>query len=213
MADSLNTHFLARKIHSLLGIIPVGVFLAFHLWENSLSRFGADRFNEDVVKHIEQMLNYKLMAELALGAAIAAHAVYGLVIWWQSKSNVLRYRYGNNIRYLLQRITAFTTLAFIIWHVWETRIQAGLSPKEVGENLFAHMQVIYQNPVYVILYLIGITGATFHFAQGIWLVGITWGITTHPRSQQISTCVCGVIFVVLTALGFHALWGFNHSFF
>jgi len=65
----------------------------------------------------------------------------------------------------------------------------------------------------VILYLIGLTGATFHFAQGLWLMGITWGITTHPRSQRISTCVCGVVFVVLTVLGFHALWGFNHSFF
>lgn len=212
MADSLNTHFLARKIHSLIGLVPVGVFLAFHLWENSMSRFMPPVFNERVVEHIEQMLNYKLLAEAALIGAILAHAVYGLVIWWQGKSNVTRYRYGNNLRYLLQRITAFTTLAFIIWHVWQTRVQAGLS-EDVAKDLFGYMQGIYQNPVYVILYLIGITGATFHFAQGLWLMGINWGITTHPRSQRISTCVCGVVFVVLTALGFHALWGFNHGFF
>ena len=212
MADSLNTHFLARKLHSLLGLVPVGAFLAFHLWENSMSRKGAAFFNEHVVLGIEETLNYKLLAEAALVGAILAHAIYGLVIWWQGRTNVGRYPYANNVRYLLQRISALIVFAFIIWHFWQTRVQAGLHP-EVHADLFSHMQQIYANPLNVVLYLIGITAATFHLAQGLWLAGITWGITTHPRSQLISTVVCAGLFVGLTALGYHALWGFNKAFF
>jgi succinate dehydrogenase / fumarate reductase cytochrome b subunit len=210
--DSLNPHYLARKIHSLLGLIPVGVFLMFHLWENSMSRFGQEVFNVEVVKHIEKMLNYKLLAEAALIGAIFAHAIYGVVIIVQGRVNVGRYQYPANWRYLFQRITSVTTFAFIIWHLWQTRIAAAMD-EAVANDLYSQMQRIYDNPVYVLLYLVGITGATFHFANGLWLFCINWGITTHPRSQRIASVACGVLFVLLTALGFHALWGFNHSFF
>ena len=30
-----DSHFVLRKIHSLLGVVPVGLFLCFHLFMNS----------------------------------------------------------------------------------------------------------------------------------------------------------------------------------
>jgi succinate dehydrogenase / fumarate reductase cytochrome b subunit len=212
MADSLNVHFLSRKIHSLTGLVPVGAFLAFHLWENSMSRQGGAFFNEHVVKGIEHLLNYKLAVELVLACAILFHGIYGLVIWWQGKSNLNRYRTCSNLRYLLQRLTAFTTFAFILWHVWMTRVAAGTDPS-VAADLFGHMQRMYANPVTVVLYIIGIAGATFHLANGIWLAAITWGLTTHPRAQKLFAYACSALFAVTTFLGLHALWGFNHRFF
>ena len=212
MSDSLNMHYLSRKVHSLLGVVPVGAFLAFHLWENSMSRKGGPFFNEHVVKHIEELLNYKVVIELLLLAAILFHGVYGLVIWWQGKSNISNYRTWDNTRYLLQRITAFTTFAFIFWHVWNTRVAAGLSPA-VGGDLFAHMQRMYGDPLVMALYMAGILGATFHLANGIWLAAVTWGLTTHPRAQRLCQYACGCLFAATTFLGFHALWGFNHRFF
>ena len=212
MSDSLNVHFLSRKFHSLTGVIPVGAFLAFHLWENSMSRLGGTYFNEHVVRGIEQMLNYKLAAELVLGSIILFHGIYGLVIWWQGRSNVKSYRHWANLRYLLQRLTAFTTLAFIIWHVWTTRVAAGVDPA-IGADLFGHMQRLYTNPAIVVLYVIGIAGATFHLANGVWLATVTWGLTTHPRAQKLFAYACAGIFLATTFFGLHALWGFNHRFF
>jgi succinate dehydrogenase / fumarate reductase cytochrome b subunit len=212
MADSLNVHFLSRKVHSLTGLVPVGAFLAFHLWENSMSRKGERYFNEHVVTGIANLLNYKLLVEGVLGAAILFHGIYGLVVWWQGKSNTGRYRYASNWRYMLQRITAFTTFAFILWHVWSTRVAAGLD-EAVEANLFVHMQRIYEDPVNVALYIIGIVGATFHLANGFWLLGITWGLTTGPRAQKLSGWACVGIFLVTTFLGLHALYGFNQRFF
>jgi succinate dehydrogenase / fumarate reductase cytochrome b subunit len=212
MADSLNTHFLSRKIHSLTGLLPVGAFLMFHLWENSMSRKGQAYFNENVVEGIEKLLNYRLLVELFLAAMILFHGIYGAVIWWQGKSNTSRYRFGTNVRYVLQRITAILTFAFMAWHVWTSRIAAALD-ENVARDLFTHMQQIYANPVNVVLYLVGITAATFHLANGLWLMGINWGITTHPRAQRLSAWACAGLFFVVTALGFHALWGFNQRFF
>lgn len=212
MADSLNVHFLSRKLHSLTGLVPVGAFLAFHLWENSMSRLGGAYFNEHVVKGIEQMLNYKLAIELALGGAILFHGLYGFVIWWQGRSNVGRYRTCSNLRYLLQRLTAFTTFAFIVWHVWTTRVAAGFDVS-IGADLFGHMQRLFMDPVTMGLYMIGITGATFHLANGLWLAAINWGLTTHPRAQLLFSYACAGVFVVTTFLGLHGLWGFNQRFF
>jgi len=212
MTDSLNPHYLSRKVHSLLGVVPVGAFLLFHLWENSMSRHGGAYFNEHVVRKIEEMLNYKVAIELALGAAILFHGIYGVVIWWQGKTNVGRYRYGANVRYLLQRITAFTTFAFILWHVWMTVFAGELDPR-VQADFFGHMQRMFTSPGMVVLYMLGILGATYHLANGLWLAAITWGLTTTPRAQRLFRDFCAIVFAATTFLGFHDLWGFNHRFF
>jgi succinate dehydrogenase / fumarate reductase cytochrome b subunit len=158
------------------------------------------------------MLNYKLLMELALGSVILFHGIYGIVIWWQGKTNVNSYRHGTNVRYLLQRLTAFTTFAFILWHVWTTRVAGGMDPR-IGADLFGHMQHLFADPVIVVLYAIGIAGATFHLANGLWLAAINWGLTTHPRAQKLFTYACAGVFAATTLLGLHALWGFNHRFF
>jgi Succinate dehydrogenase/Fumarate reductase transmembrane subunit. len=177
-----------------------------------MSRRGAAFFNEHVVVNVHNLLNYTLPIEILLGVMIVFHGIYGMVIWWQGKSNVLRYRYGANWRYLFQRITAISTFLFIVWHVYNTRIAAALD-QAIADNLFGRMEDIFSDPVNVVLYLIGITGAAFHFANGLWLFGITWGISTHPRAQRMSTWVCMGIFILMTSLGFHTLWGFNQRFF
>jgi succinate dehydrogenase / fumarate reductase cytochrome b subunit len=75
------------------------------------------------------------------------------------------------------------------------------------------MQRLYTNPAVVVLYAIGIAGATFHLANGLWLAAVTWGLTTHPRAQKLFAYACAGVFLATTFFGLHALWGFNHRFF
>ena len=60
-----SPHFLLRRAHSLIGLVPVGAFLLFHLWENSQSRFGQEHYNTYVVEKI-QNLNYVRFLEIFL---------------------------------------------------------------------------------------------------------------------------------------------------
>jgi len=218
MQDSLNQHYLLRKLHSLTGLLPAGVFLLFHIWENSLSRrvhdpeFAepgvANYYNEHVV-HFINSINYIRFLEVALLGSLLYHAVYGCVIWWQGKSNVGRYKYVHNWGFTLQRYSALAVFAFMLWHVITTRFAGEVAAKD----LFGHMQVILAIPVYMIIYMLGLILAAFHLGYGLWLMGITWGITTHPRSQKLSFVAFMGLSALAIAMGLHGLWGFNQRFF
>ena len=54
---------------------------------------------------------------------------------------------------------------------------------------FELLQNFFQNPVVVILYVIGMFAAIFHFCNGITTFCMTWGITKGPRAQKAISCI------------------------
>jgi succinate dehydrogenase / fumarate reductase cytochrome b subunit len=207
-APPLDRHFALRKLHSLLGIIPIGAFLCFHLFENSLSVNGGDYFTEHVVQKIDNMPYVDLMEIFFIALPILFHAIYGLVIWFQGRSNVLKYGYFRNWMYWLQRISGVVAFGFIITHVWGTRMQVLVNAAVSKEDLFASLAGQITNPIILAWYIIGILASIIHFSNGIWLALITWGITIGPRSQRIATWVCAIIGLILLVLSAQALRGF-----
>jgi len=105
----------------------------------------------------------------------------------------------------IQRITGVILLAFITWHVWETRIQKAFFDVDVNFDMMAN---ILSNPVALVLYFIGILSATFHLSNGLWSFLVRWGITQSPTSQRISSWVMGVFFVVISIIGIRAALAF-----
>jgi succinate dehydrogenase / fumarate reductase cytochrome b subunit len=80
-------HFFARKLHSLLGVIPVGMFLIFHLIANYTAGRGAEAYNQ-MVQFIEG-IPFVIFLEFSLiYIPILFHAIYGLYIAFQAKNNV-----------------------------------------------------------------------------------------------------------------------------
>jgi succinate dehydrogenase / fumarate reductase cytochrome b subunit len=45
----------------------------------------------------------------------------------------------------------------------------------------------------VLFYFVGVSAATFHFANGIWNFLIKWGITVGERAQKYSGYICALI--------------------
>jgi succinate dehydrogenase / fumarate reductase cytochrome b subunit len=58
-----------------------------------------------------------------------------------------------------------------------------------------------------ILYTIGILSCVFHLANGIWTMGITWGVWVTPGAQRWANYVCGGFGVALAFVGMSALGG------
>jgi len=206
-APSLDPHFALRKLHSLLGLLPIGAFLAFHLFENSLAVKGKDHFTEHVIHKIGDMPYVELMEVFFIALPILFHGLYGLWIWWTGKSNLRQYGHARNWMYVLQRISGAIALVFIVTHVYQTRFQVligNLSKDELYEQMIA----VFSNPLLQAWYGLGLVACVFHLANGIWLFLITWGITIGPRSQRISTFVTAGIGVVVLLLGVRALFGF-----
>lgn len=184
-------HFLIRRIHSLLGLLPIGVFLTFHLLLNLSARGGAAQYD----RVIETMRNFPgifIVELVVIFIPIALHAIYGSWVVYTGQGNVLRYGYARNWFYFIQRISGIYTFIFILVHVSALRF---------GQANFAALQHFVANPWGLLFYALGIVLAVFHFMNGLWAFTITWGLTIGPRSQKVWSYICGALFVVLSLVG------------
>ncbi|SFA44902.1 MULTISPECIES: succinate dehydrogenase cytochrome b558 subunit [Anoxybacillus] len=198
-----NREFFYRRLHSLLGVIPVGLFLTQHLVVNHFATRGAEAFNK-AAAFMEQLPFRYFLEIFIIFLPLLFHAIYGLYIAFTAQNNVSRYGYFRNWMFMLQRLTGIITLIFVVWHVWETRVQAAFGA-EVNYDMMAN---IVANPFMLAFYIVGIVSAVFHFANGLWSFFVSWGITVTPRSQQISTYVTMGIFVALSIVGIRAILAF-----
>ncbi len=198
-----NREFFYRKLHSLLGVIPVGLFIIVHLAINYTATYGIENYN-NATQFMEHLPFRYVLEAFIIFIPILFHAIYGLYIAFQAKHNTGTYSYFRNWMFRLQRLSGVILVIFIAWHVWETRIAAAMGA-EVNYDMMAN---IVGNPYLLAFYILGIVAATFHFANGLWSFFVTWGITITPRSQLISTYVTLGVFVVLTFVGVSAILAF-----
>jgi succinate dehydrogenase / fumarate reductase cytochrome b subunit len=198
-----------RKIHSLLGVIPVGFFLVEHL----LTNYSAVEGHAAFVKQIEWLNSLPLVLLLeifGIWIPLLYHGVYGLYVAYQSRNNVSNYGYFRNQMFFLQRVTGVITFIFVAWHFFETRLQVALGHVEHGE-LGTTMHGIATNPVLFTVYVIGIIAAVFHFSNGMWSFLVSWGITVGPRAQRISSYVWLGVFVVMAIMFIMSLTAFTDT--
>ena len=162
-------YFLLRRLHSLTGIVPIGMFLIVHLITNSsvvwglldgrksqYGHAGAATFQHEV-DFIHSTPFLFLVEVLGLWLPIAFHAVLGVYYAKTGKSNVQHYGYQDNWRYSLQRMTGYIGVLFIFWHIATLRwgwtlllpynwsLPAGIPPMHWdGEHAASSMAAIMQ---------------------------------------------------------------------
>lgn len=198
-----------RKIHSLLGVVPVGFFLIEHL----ITNYAAfNEGHEGFVKQIEWINNLPLVLAMeifVIWLPLLYHGIYGLYVAYTARNNVSQYGYYRNILFMLQRVTGIITFIFIAWHFSQTRIQVALGFPH--EELGVKMHEILTQPFYLILYMIGVIAASFHFANGMWSFLVSWGITIGPRAQRISGYVWIGVFLLMAVMFVLSIFAFTGS--
>ena len=191
-------HFLIRRIHSLLGLIPIGVFLIFHLFLNLSARGGAELYDK-VISTMRNFPGIIVIEVCVIFIPIALHAIYGSWIVYTGQANTLRYRYARNWFYIIQRVSGIYTVIFVLVHVYVLRF---------GDANFAALQSFVANPWGLIFYSLGILFAVFHFINGLWAFAITWGITVGAHSQKIWSYICTILFLIISIVGLSDLTAF-----
>ncbi|WP_044641662.1 succinate dehydrogenase cytochrome b558 subunit [Risungbinella massiliensis] len=209
----MGSQFMNRRLHSLLGVIPVGFFLLEHLYTNFQVTKGSDAF----VEQVEWLWGLPLLPVLEIlfiFLPLLYHAVYGTYIAFQAQHNVNRFGTFRNYMFLLQRITGVLTFVYIIYHVWSTRIAImfvdAASDTAKAQELANITAQHLSSPIVLTIYIIGLIGAVFHFSNGMWSFLVSWGVTVGPRAQLVSSYVWGVAFLVISYIGVRALWAFHH---
>ncbi len=205
MATARNhNYFYIRRLHSLLGIFPIGVFLLEHFFANSYVFKGPDSFN-GLVETLQSLPLVPFLEVGVIALPILFHAVLGGIIFYTGRNNFLDYGYYKNWTYFLQRLTGVIALVFIVVHVWETRISTLLDGRHVQ---FTDIQRILEPTWVKWFYVIGILSAIFHLTNGIATALMTWGITVSRRSQRITALACWGIFAVMSVWGLSIMWAF-----
>lgn len=219
-------HFLLRRLHSLAGIFPIGFFLFPHLTTNSsivwglagnseYGHAGVATFQHEV-NFIHSMPALLLVEIFGLWLPIAFHAILGVYFARTGKPNLKQYKYQDNWRYSLQRISGYIGVLFIFMHVaslrwgWEFGgIMPGFDPHHAASTTAYHFQEGRLGLFVPLFYLVCVTALVFHFANGLWTAAITWGLTITEAAQQRWGYVCAAVGFGLAAAGVTAVVGFT----
>lgn len=208
-----HLEFILRRLHSLTGIVPLGAFLLEHFFTNSFSHHGAAAYNEKV--EFLRTLPYLVVLEWGfIFGPFLYHTLYGLVIIFRGEVNVQHYPYGRNWMYFLQRFSSFFVLGFVLTHVFETRFglwSGTLNGTPFGQepDFYEIMSRLFNNPVIVAWYVVGILSTCFHFANGLSTFCMSWGITIGRRGQRLVGYACVAIGVGMAAMALWSMVGFK----
>jgi len=201
----INVSFYLRRLHSLCGLVLLGGVLIEHLLTNASAMGGPEVFNNGLAMMEQIPQPIFLGIEICLYAVpILFHGIYGVYIAMQAKNNPSEYGYSRNWKFALQRWTAWYLVAFLIWHVGYLRLYTkGVTGTPISYEL---LQNYFQSPIVVLLYVLGMFAAIFHFCNGITTFCMTWGITKGPRAQTVvsylSMCLCALLcLITLTFMG------------
>lgn len=233
-APLLERHYyLLRRLHSLTGVVPIGLFLLFHLTTNASivwgavnrSKFGdvhagAATFQHEV-SFIHSLPALILIEVFGLWLPILFHSVLGFYYARTGRSNVTRYEYAANWRYTLQRVSGYLGFVFIFYHVatlrwgWTWLVPGGTEwTAEYAASTLAMALQGSENGLTAggvlvsLFYMLGVTLLVFHLANGLWTAAITWGLTVSAPAQRRWGYACTAIGVGLMLLAWSAVIGF-----
>ncbi len=199
-----DNSFFYRRLHSLLGIVPLGLFILEHFFTNSFAFQGAKVFNDKI--EFFATLPYLLAIEIVfIFVPLLLHGLYGLYIVYTGQANQVQQNYFRNWMYLAQRVTGVILVFYIGWHVWTTRLSALFFGKEIS---FDMMHKMVASPLVFWWMFAGVVLVAFHFANGLWSFSIVWGITIGPKAQKRMGYFTMGLFVVLAVVGVNALRAF-----
>ncbi len=215
--------FLIRRLHSLSGLIPVGAFMVVHLMVNASVLESPAAFQKNVysIHGLGSLL--PVVEWVFIFIPILFHAIVGVVIVAGGMPNNNQYRYAANYRYTLQRATGMLAFFFIMAHVfhmhgwfhadvWLENVVHPLGGAQFKPfNAASTAGLALQGYVWVAVYVIGVLACVYHLANGVWTMGITWGVWTSAAAQARASAVCSVLGVLLAVVGMGALFGIRAS--
>ncbi|MGB8261472.1 MAG: succinate dehydrogenase [Terracidiphilus sp.] len=201
-----GSSFLWRKLHSLLGIVPLGAFLLEHLLSNFEALNGANAYGAQV-KFLNSLPVVRVLEWVFIFLPLLYHALYGVWIWLRGRSNLVYYPWAGNWMYTAQRYTGLVAFAYIAQHVARQRFMGTPLP-ECPYSAFAKVQLELANPWMLAIYVVAMIAICWHFAYGVWLFAAKWGITPGEKARQRFGVVCLAIGLLLAVMGLASITAF-----
>lgn len=198
---------LPRRLHSLSGVVPLGVYVLIHIGVTASIGSSLALYDRQVgFLHGGMILG---LLEIALVLVpLAYHAVYGVLRSLQPRdADAASHGYDNDLMLTLQRASGLAVLVFVVLHVWEFRGQTwtgGLAVGSYSTKLVADLSsTTWGIPWIALGYLAGIAATLFHLASGMTSFCRTWGFATAPgalRRARLVFRATGILFFLISAV-------------
>jgi hypothetical protein len=78
-------HFYLRRLHSLTGIFPIGVFLVEHFFGNAFATRGPEAYN----RYVEFLLGMPYLPALEIGLVFGPLLFHGICSWSSPRADIL----------------------------------------------------------------------------------------------------------------------------
>jgi succinate dehydrogenase / fumarate reductase, cytochrome b subunit len=172
-----------RKIHSFIGLFPLGAYLLFHVFEQSPVRVSRDA----AIERLAFSENVPLEV-LCVLVPLFVHAVLGLVLARRPEEGPSVYASPTFRRF--QMTTGVVTALFLVLHVatvWLARVREGRA---------AAAYTAMTNQVGTLpsaaLYVLGTSCVCWHFAHGLSALLLRNAPNLSPRVARAGCAMVGI---------------------
>lgn len=209
----INSSIGRKVVMSVTGIALI-LFLTFHGCMNIVALSSGEAYN-----WICEALGanwYAVVATLGLAALAVIHIVYAFILTAQNRSARGSERYAETEKpakvewasqnMLVLGIVVVLGLLLHLFNFWYNMMFAELIGTTMGHlpsDGFAFIIDTFQNPVYVVLYIVWLVALWFHLTHGFWSAMQTIGISGKLWFNRWR--VIGNIYVTLLILAFIAV--------
>lgn len=206
----INSSIGRKVIMSVTGMALI-LFMTFHCCMNLVALFSGEAYN--VICELLGANWYAVLATAGLGALAVCHIVYAFILTAQNRRARGTERYAVTERpstvewasqnMLVLGIIILLGLGLHLFNFWYNMMFAELTGMAVTHDPadgFAYIKDTFDNPVYVVLYVIWIVALWFHLSHGFWSAMQTVGINGKVWFSRWKTI--GMVYVTLLMLGF-----------
>ena len=182
------------RLGSILAVAPLSIWVANHLFENLLLWRSREAWQQEVTG-ASGPVQEALISFFVLGPLVI-HTVWGLARIKRTRPNFKSWPTFENLRFLLQRVSALCVLLFVGAHLTMARIKPFFEYENHHiplADFAAHMKTA---PTFI-TYVLGTLAVTYHLANGIWGFAIHMGWYQGPQAQRRLRNACIAFFVVL----------------
>ncbi|MDB4940595.1 MAG: Succinate dehydrogenase cytochrome b558 subunit [Labilithrix sp.] len=189
------------RLFSLSGVLPLGVFVLLHVFFGATTLLASAHDLLLGVLHRPGINGVMTFLEVVLVLLpLLFHAGYGIVRSLSRQSAGEPHAYGNDLMRALERVSGVVVLAFVVWHVWQTRVPTltgRLGPHGYATALTAQLSTTNAGiPWTAFGYLVGIAATLFHLVNGVPSFCATWNVSRSRQLPAIGKTVGIVLFGV-----------------
>ncbi len=201
-----SSSFLRGRVASLLAIAPLGVWTVNHLWNNLSAFQSADAWENAVTTYPHPFA--QMCTGILVLVPLVLHTVWGIGRLFTSRPNVRSYPLWENVKYLVQRLSAIGVLFFLGAHIFKAMIEPRLKTGH-GERFVDIAWHMRHHAPTLVVYILGTLAVAYHLANGIATFAMGWGLVSTKAALRKAEWLNWTVFAILLAMSWgsiYAMW-------